>query len=132
MIYAMWRIEPDAKLVVSIKQNPGQHMHAQCGTHGYVNFKSQVGIALPPIRPGEFHTLRAELRGRALTVTADGQVAWRGSFRGQRALPVGPPGFRTDNARFTLEYFATVPPQPRPSAQPGRTSVGQCIVTEGD
>jgi hypothetical protein len=132
LIYAMWHIEPDTRVAVSIKQNPGQHTHEQCGARGYINFKSQVAAVLPPIRPGEAHVLRAELRGKELTVTADGKVAWRGSLGSETALPVGPPGFRTDNARFTLEYFAAAPPQPRPSAQPGRASPSQCIVTEGD
>jgi hypothetical protein len=132
LVYAMWRIEPDAKVVVSIKQNPGQHLHKQCGVRGYSNFKSQAGTALPPIRPGEIHTLRAELRGRTLTVSADGQVAWQGSFASQRALPAGPPGFRTDNARFALEYFAAVPPRSRPPAQQAAADQGDCRISEGD
>src|ERR1700731_1340239 len=41
LIYAMWDIEPDAAVAVSIKQNPGQHAHQQCGARGYTNFKSQ-------------------------------------------------------------------------------------------
>ena len=41
LIYAMWRIEPDARVAVSIKRNTGLHTHEQCGANGYVNFKSQ-------------------------------------------------------------------------------------------
>jgi len=131
LIYAMWHIEPDARVAVSIKQNPGQHTHQQCGARGYTNFKSQDGAALPPIRPGEAHVLRAELRGRELTVTADGKVAWQGSLGSATALPAGPPGFRTDNARFAFEYLAAVPARPRSAQQPppGR---GQCVISEGD
>src|SRR6266852_8877309 len=70
LIYAMWRIEPEARVAVSIKRNAGLHTHQQCGVRGYVNFKSQDRGGPLPIRPGEAHTLRAELRGKDLTVTA--------------------------------------------------------------
>ena len=30
LVYAMWRIEPESKLVVSVKNNPGEHTSAQC------------------------------------------------------------------------------------------------------
>jgi hypothetical protein len=131
LIYAMWHIEPDARVAVSIKQNPGQHTHQQCGAHGYTNFKSQDGAALPPIRPGEAHVLRAELRSRELTVTADGKVAWQGSLAGATALPAGPPGFRTDNARFALAFFAAAATRPRSPQQPPPAR-GQCVISEGD
>jgi hypothetical protein len=132
LIYAMWRIEPESKVVVSIKRNVGQHAHRQCGVHGYINFKPQDGSGPLPIHPGESHTLRAELRGQDLTVTADGKVAWQGSLAGATALPVGPPGFRTDNARFAFEYFASAAAGQRPVAQHGAPGQGQCVAAEGD
>jgi hypothetical protein len=125
LIYAMWRIEPVARVVVSIKRNAGLHTHGQCGARGYINFKSQDRGELPPLRPGEAHKLRAELHGKELTVTADDKIAWQGSLGSEMALPVGPPGFRTDNARFTLEYFTAASPRSRPTAQ-------QCVMSEGD
>ncbi len=129
LIYAMWHIAPDARVAVSIKRNPGQHTHKQCGAHGYINLKSPDSAAAPPpIRAGDAHTLRAELRGKELTVTADGKVVWQGSLGSETALPVGPPGFRTDNARFWLEYFAAAPTRSQP-ALPGQ---GQCVISEGD
>jgi hypothetical protein len=129
LIYAMWHIAPDARIAVSIKRNPGQHTHEQCGAHGYINLKSPDGTAAPPpIRAGETHALRAELRGKELTVTADGKIAWQGSLGSETVLPVGPPGFRTDNARFALEYFAAAPTRSQP-ALPGQ---GQCVTSEGD
>jgi hypothetical protein len=131
LIYAMWHIEPDTRVAVSIKQNPAQHTHAQCGARGYINFKSQVGAALPPIRAGEAHVLRAELHGKELTVTADGRVAWHGSLGSEMALPAGPPGFRTDNARFTFDYFVAASAR-RPTAQQAPPGRGQCVMSEGD
>ena len=132
LIYAMWHIEPDTRVAISIKHNPAQHTHKQCGARGYINFESQVSAALPPIRAGEAHVLRAELQGKELTVTADGKIAWQGSFASGMALPAGPPGFRTDNARFTLEYFTATLPRSRPPAQPMPPGQGQCVISEGD
>src|SRR5450432_779053 len=59
LIYAMWHIEPDVAVAVSVKHNAGMNTHAQCGAGGYVNFKAQDRVELPPIRPGETHALRA-------------------------------------------------------------------------
>jgi hypothetical protein len=67
-----------------------------------------------------------------LTVTADGKIAWQGSLGNQMALPVGPPGFRTDNARFTFEYFVAASARSRPTAQPAPPGPGQCVMSEGD
>ncbi len=132
LIYAMWHIEPDPRVAVSIKQNAGRHTHEQCGAHGYINFKSQDRGAPPPIHPGETHALRAELRGKDLTVTADGKVAWQGPLASEIALPVGPPGFRTDNARFAFEFFAGAPAGSRTTAQHAPPSPRQCVISEGD
>jgi hypothetical protein len=104
LIYAMWHIEPDARVAVSIKRNAGMHTHRQCHAGGYVNFKTQPRVDLPPIRPGEAHTLRAELHGYDLTVVADGKVVWQGTLADSPPSLNGLPGFRTDNARFEFEF----------------------------
>jgi len=132
LVYAMWHIEPDAALAVSIKHNAGKNTHAQCGAGGYVNFREPDRIAPPPIRLGETHALRAALHGHDLTVTADGKLAWQGTFPDELLPLGGPPGFRTDNARFELEYFTdsiarSLPPAVRPPSGPGR-----CEMSEGD
>jgi hypothetical protein len=106
VVYVMWHIAPDSRIAVSVKRNAG-HSHAQCGAHGYEPVAPQVQAAPRPIRPGEEHTLRADLRGRTLTVTADGKLVWRGTLAME--LAGGPPGFRTDNARFVFEYFTSKP-----------------------
>jgi hypothetical protein len=128
LIYAMWRIEPDARVAVSIKLNPALHTHEQCGARGYLNFQSQNVAS--SVHPGEVHTLRAALHGKDLTVTADGKIAWQGSLGRELVLPFGPPGFRTDNGRFAFEYFAAAAPRAAgQQALPGR---GQCVLSEGD
>jgi hypothetical protein len=132
LIYVMWHIEPDSAIAVSIKRNAGMHTHEQCRAGGYVNVKAQRRIDLPPMSPGETHTLRAELHGNGLTVAADGKVAWQGSLGNEAALPDGPPGFRTDNARFEFEYF-TDRPTPSP-LQARRAEAGpvRCVTSAGD
>jgi len=132
LIYAMWHIEPDATVAVSIKRNAGMHTHEQCHAGGYVNFKAQRHADLPPIRPSETHTLRAELHGNDLTVTADGKVAWQGTFEDKLASLDGPPGFRTDNARFEFEYYADRPTKSILQAQRAQSGPGRCVMSDGD
>src|SRR6202012_4890325 len=61
LVYAMWRIEPESKLVVSVKTNPGQHTSAQCGNRGYQNIKPRRSTPIPVQTPGSTHTLRAQM-----------------------------------------------------------------------
>ncbi len=132
LIYAMWHIEPDATVAVSIKRNSSMHTHEQCHAGGYVNFKAQRRADLPPIRPGETHTLRAELQGNDLTVTADGKVAWQGAFEDRLASLDGPPGFRTDNARFEFEYYTGRRTNSLLQAQRAQSGPGRCVMSDGD
>ncbi len=106
LLYAMWHIEPDSRIAVSLKRNAGMHLHSQCNANGYENIKPRRSVASPQILPGESHTLRADLHGTELTLMADGRVVWEGSV-GDRAAEIdGPVGLRTDNARFDVEYYA--------------------------
>jgi hypothetical protein len=47
LVYAMWRIEPEAKLVVSVKSNPGMNSSSECGNRGYRNIKPRRWSAVP-------------------------------------------------------------------------------------
>jgi len=132
LIYAMWHIGPDTRIAVSVKRNTGLHTHEQCHAGGYVNFKAPKRVDLPPLRPGETHTLRAELHGNDLKVTADGKVAWQGPLGNELPSLAGPPGFRTDNARFELEYFAGGAVRSSPQGQGAKPSADRCTVSEGD
>ena len=130
LIYAMWHIEPDTMVAVSVKRNAGMHTHEQCRAGGYVNIKAQKRIDLPPIRPGQTHTLRAELHGNNLTVTADGNVAWYGSLGNEPLSLQGPTGFRTDNARFEFQYYAGRPTNAQ--TRHGAPGPEHCVMSEGD
>ena len=106
LVYAMWRIEPESKLVVSVKRNPTQHTSAECGNRGYQNIKPRHFTAVPLLRPGDSHTLRAEMRGQDLSVFADDVEVWEGSVGSEAAGLEGPVGIRSDNARLEFDLKA--------------------------
>src|SRR5262249_15164000 len=100
LVYVMWHIEPDNRIAVLVKRNPGQRTHAECGTRGYMNVRPRQAVPVASIVRGASRTLQAGLRGNDLTVLVDGTVVWEGT------LPVGlvdfdgPVGLRSDNVRF--------------------------------
>jgi hypothetical protein len=130
LLYVMWHIEPDSRVAVSIKRNPGMYTHEQCGANGYINLRPPTKVTVPPIRPGEAHVLRAALQGDALTVYADGTVAWAGQVGNGVADIDGPVGFRTDNARFEFEFFADVTAGDR--SQSVNEERNRCAQSPGD
>jgi hypothetical protein len=123
LLYVMWRIEPESKLVVQVKRNPGQSTHEQCDAHGYVTIRPRSSAASPPILSGQSHRLHAEITGDDLSVTADGVRVWEGPIGGELRDIDGPIGLRTDNARFELDYYA------RPT---GDGSTGRCESSGND
>jgi hypothetical protein len=124
LIYAMWRIEPDSRVAVSIKRNPGMGTHEQCHAGGYINLKQTGAAEAPKIGVGQTHVLHAEMRGATLVVRADGVEAWRGDLGPDIARFDGPVGLRTDNARFAFDYLVGI-------AEPGSTTP-VCRQTPGD
>lgn len=100
----MWRIEPRDQVVVSVKSNPGQRTHAECGTHGYVNVKPRRHAQVPAVAPGSRHRLRAELAGRELRVWSDDAPVWEGTLPPESEGFDGPVGLRSDNVRAELSY----------------------------
>ena len=107
LLYAMWRIAPEGGLVVSLKRNPGQRTHAECGARGYRTLVAERGFQPPPLRPGPtVHALEALLSGRTLRVFADGVLAWEGDVGDETLAVDGPIGVRTDNVRALLALRA--------------------------
>jgi hypothetical protein len=131
LLYAMWHIEPDSRIAVSVKRNAGKHTHEECGAGGYLNIKPRTSLALPRIQPGESHTLRAELHGTDLTLVADGRTVWEGSVGNVIAEFNGPVGLRTDNARFELQYYAG-PVDPLAQSSSAGNNVNPCRLSPGD
>jgi hypothetical protein len=119
LVYAMWRIEPESKVVVSVKSNPGQHSSAGCGNRGYRNIKPQRSAPVASLRSGETHTIRAEMRGAELTVFVDNLPAWQGSVGSDALALTGPVGIRSDNARLEMELRAGQPLEGQPGNAPG-------------
>jgi hypothetical protein len=117
LVYAMWRIEPESKLVVSVKSNPEEHSSAQCGNRGYQNIKPRRSSPVPTLEPGATHTLRAQMTGAELQVFADNSLVWEGAVGADALLSDGPVGIRSDNARLQIELAA--PLEQRSGASPG-------------
>ena len=109
LVYAMWRIEPKAELVISVKSNPGMSTHAECGTNGYTNIKAEKSSPVPRLQKGSSHTMRAKMDNSKLRVWVDQKLVWEGDV-GQAAMAFdGPVGIRTDNGRFKFELFTDPP-----------------------
>jgi hypothetical protein len=119
LVYAMWRMEPESKLVVSVKSNSGQHTSAECGNHGYRNIKPHRSIPIPVLRSGATHTLRAEMNGSEMKVYTDNSLVWEGSVGPDALAFDGPVGIRSDNARLGIELRAGQPPQTQLGHVPG-------------
>jgi hypothetical protein len=119
LVYAMWRIEPESKLVVSVKSNPGQHSSAECGNRGYRNIKPARSKPVPVLRPGEAHSVRAEMNGAEMKVFSDNALAWEGSVGAEALRFEGPVGMRSDNARLQIEFRAAPPLKAESGHTPG-------------
>jgi hypothetical protein len=108
LVYVIWRIEPLARLVVSLKSNPGQHQYRECADRGYVNLEAEQARELPALELGRQHVLRATLLATTpsdlqLDVQVDGASHWRGRLPAAAAALTGPVGLRSDNGRFDVQ-----------------------------
>ena len=103
VVYVMWHVEPSSGIFVLVKRNPNASTHAACGDRGYLSAVPTIAEAVAPIRVGEAHTLRADLRGDLLEVIADGRPAWRGRLPSAVLELEGPVGVRSDNGSFDFE-----------------------------
>jgi hypothetical protein len=107
LVYAMWRFEPESKVVVSIKKNPGQTMSSECGNRGYQNIKPRnMGPPTPHLKPGDAHVLSATLHGNEMQVSIDGTPVWEGDLGPEASDLAGPVGIRSDNARLAFDLKA--------------------------
>jgi len=103
LVYVMWRIEPKADLVVSIKSNPGEHTSAECANRGYRNIRPIRKSAVPVLKPGDSHTLRAEMSGENLRVLVDSSSVWEGPLGAEVLYLNGPVGIRSDDAHVEFQ-----------------------------
>jgi hypothetical protein len=61
---------------------------------------------VPVVRPGDTHTLRAEMKAADLAVFVDDALVWKGNVGPEVLALNGPVGVRSDNARLELELRA--------------------------
>lgn len=120
VLYVMWRISPVSSLVVSVKSNPGQHRHADCGNSGYTNLYGTLSRPIPKLAEGSEHSLHATLAGTFLSVNVDGALAWEGHVEDDVLRFDGPVGLRSDNARFDFQFLAN-PASSSPACDRNRT-----------
>jgi hypothetical protein len=106
VVYVMWHIEPSPGIVVSVKSNPGQSRHAECRDRGYSFLQPITSDPAPRVAPGQPHVLAAEIRGRRLHVSTDGQESWVGELPLTAFEFDGPVGVRSDNAEFSAALRA--------------------------
>jgi hypothetical protein len=109
LVYAMWRIEPESKIVVSVKQNPGESTSSQCGNRGYQNIKPQRSVAPPILHRGDTHTLGAEFVGNDLHVYIDRREVWQGSLGAEASALQGQVGVRSDNIHLAFDLNVGAP-----------------------
>lgn len=109
LLYVMWRIEPEPKLVVSVKSNFVGTTSAECGGDGYLTIRPRRARDVGAPAVGTPHVLRAELRGSELRVYVDGALAWEGPLGHYIEGLAGPAGLRSDNGRFELQLYADEP-----------------------
>jgi hypothetical protein len=107
LVYVMWRIAPKSELVVSYKSNPGMTTNAECDAHGYHTLTPTHALAVPHLKIGKDHTLRAVIAENKLHVSIDGKVVWEGILAQEALAFDGPVGVRTDNGRFKFQLFAS-------------------------
>lgn len=119
LVYAVWRIKPKSELVVSIKSNPGMHSSSECGDRGYRNIKPEHSSAVPKLKPGDSHSLLADMNGSRMRVSVDGGVVWEGDLGPEALAFDGPVGVRTDNGRFEFQFLTGEIGAPRPCREGG-------------
>lgn len=105
LLYVMWRLEPKPMIVAQMKRNPGAKDHKACGTAGYKWLKAAEQTTPPTLKPGDKHTLRAEIENEELKVYIGETLYWRGMLPDTVRDLRGPAGMRSDNVAYDLLGF---------------------------
>jgi hypothetical protein len=116
LVYVMWRLTPEPRLLVQTKSNPGQQLSGECTNHGYRTIKPRLSAALPALSPGQSHALSAQIAAGGLLAAVDGRTVWQGEL-GPGAGASGRIGVRSDNVRLRF-VLAAAPERAPAAAQP--------------
>jgi hypothetical protein len=117
LLYVMWKLDDRPRIAVSVKRNPDQSTHKECGANGYVGIKATAEAPpqqFPNGKDGKPHTLDAEVvklkpSGYGVLVKIDGQEMWEGVIEGKLLDDIdGPAGFRTDNCKITFKFYSQI------------------------
>lgn len=117
VVYAMWHIAPDSGVFVLVKRNPGKSSHEECKDGGYITPTPTETHPVAAVAVGVPHTLRADIIGQRMRVTADGALAWEGALPAAANEFDGPPGVRTDNGTFDFQLQLPNGAKSAPSCQ---------------
>jgi hypothetical protein len=109
VVYVMWHVEPERGIVVSVKNNPGQSRHRECGDRGYTVLTPEQTRPVPSVRRGERHRLAAVISDRELVVSVDNVRTWVGRLPPAALGFDGPAGLRSDNGQFDVRLWARRP-----------------------
>ncbi len=108
LIYVMWRLFPQERIVVSVKRHSGS-TSAECGGQGYTNVASIAVPADLSARSGSYRDLQSvyDPSTRLLSVQINGREIWEGSLPTKlvRGLS-GPVGVRADNGHFRFRFYS--------------------------
>lgn len=107
LVYVMWRVTPNSRLVVQTKSNPGQHSSRECSNNGYRAVKPRLVAVLPALSPGQSHVLGVQLIDRQLRATVDNRCVWEGEL-GPETAKGGPVGVRFDNVRISFALAGAI------------------------
>ena len=113
LLYFVWRIEPEEKLMVTLKRNPGQTLHKECGARGYHHvagdYFSKYGLTA---KDRKTHKLLVKIyeinQVPAYSVWVDQQKIQSGTIDPDLLGGIdGPVGIRSDNGKFTFKLFVS-------------------------
>ena len=124
LVYAMWRVEPESKVVVQVKSNPGQSRSSECGNRGYQTVRPEQTGPIPALQPSSRHSLSARIEAPFLRVFIDRTEVWRGRFALEKDTPPGSVGIRSDNVRLAFDLSS--------SAQSYQSDLRQSCPTTSD
>lgn len=105
VLYAIWRVQPENKIVVQLKRNPGKTRSSECGNQGYKTMKPVLWSPVPVLTVGAQHVLSASLINGELVVMVDEAPVWRGLVGSDLLDFEGPVGIRTDNVKLDFDLF---------------------------
>ena len=105
VVYVMWRFGTPSSVVASVKDNPGQRLHAECENRGYRNLTPLWSEPVQEPEPSSVHELSARILGGVVEVSIDARPVLRAPLEGGHVPEGGPSGLRSDNVSFELIGF---------------------------